>query len=565
MKLLLIACCATLVVASSAAGSTESLRAPAGLHAFQYVTDEGIKPDHTYAEMPAFAWTPTKGARNYEIQLATSRLFSDATLLYDKPTSAPVASVQLQVPWMTGNPYALWVRVRSSSGTRTSPWSTPFGFNTQWQNVPERRASPDGLIRWSPVAGATQYEVLYLGVPGGYNVRFTTLTNVADEREWWSFHEDRAKTIRWRVRAIRVVSADKLPNGVGIARYGPYSPVYTTATSASYPATRLAAVATSSDVDSTPTKPKPHQLTPGFAWSGSLDASGNSYGLWRVYVFSDKQCVNPVMVGSVVGSPAWAPRDTPPLALPGTVGGAFGALNGTYLGTGAQTGAYAADGTVLSPSESGGAAAGGSPPASGAPPSGSISSTTTSNAANISLPDNGWPEGRYWWTVVPVGIVIFPADPAAGATDKDPVEYHDTVLPQDACAAGQVWPFGVQSAPVTTSSQLPYVSGLVAGRLASAARKAPRFSELPLITWEPALGAQSYEIELSRKAYPWRAVRTQTSVVTSAVLGLSRADLGTWFYRVRGLNPNLVGAAQKMTWSAPVKITITGDEFAIVK
>ena len=44
-----------------------------------------------------------------------------------------------------------------------------------------------------------------------------------------------------------------------------------------------------------------------------------------------------------------------------------------------------------------------------------------------------------------------------------------------------------------------------------------------------------------------------------------RSDLGTWFYRVRGVNPYLVAGAQKMTWSPTVKIRITGDEFTVVK
>jgi hypothetical protein len=34
---------------------------------------------------------------------------------------------------------------------------------------------------------------------------------------------------------------------------------------------------------------------------------------------------------------------------------------------------------------------------------------------------------------------------------------------------------------------------------------------------------------------------------------------------VRGVNPNLVAGAQKMTWSPSVKVRITGDEFTVVK
>ena len=71
-------------------------------------------------------------------------------------------------------------------------------------------------------------------MPGGFNVHFSTITNVADEREWWSFHEGMAASVKWRVRAVRVVKSAALPNGVPIAKYGPYSPIYTTRTSGSY-------------------------------------------------------------------------------------------------------------------------------------------------------------------------------------------------------------------------------------------------------------------------------------------------------------------------------------------
>jgi hypothetical protein len=155
---------------------------------------------------------------------------------------------------------------------------------------------------------------------------------------------------------------------------------------------------------------------------------------------------------------------------------------------------------------------------------------------------------------VPVQIVEVVADSASGPSDSDPLEYHDMALPQDLCAAGAVWPFGVQSAPVTTTSGTPYASGLVSGtRVVSAAKSTPTFQELPLVTWEPALAATTYEI------------RTQVSAVTSAVLPLSKSDIGVWYYRVRGVNPNLSGLAKKLAWSKPVGIRISGDRFVIVK
>ena len=155
----------------------------------------------------------------------------------------------------------------------------------------------------------------------------------------------------------------------------------------------------------------------------------------------------------------------------------------------------------------------------------------------------------------------------SGPTTDAAVEYHDAELPQDACSAGRVWPFALRSAPVTTvGGSRPFASGLALGqRIVAGAGPVPKFVELPLVTWKPAIGAQSYEIELSRHAYPWSAVKKQTSVVTSTVLPLRKNDHGTWYYRVRGVNPNLPANAQKMTWSAPVAIKITGNLIAVLR
>src|SRR4029077_6039734 len=192
------------------------------------------------------------------------------------------------------------------------------------------------------------------------------------------------------------------------------------------------------------------------------------------------------------------------------------------------------------------------------------SSTNQVSPRMVSLPDNGWPEGRYWWTVVPVRIQPGATDAVTGKSTG--FEFHDESLPQDLCAAGQVWPFGMQSSPVTTTSQTPYASGVGSGsRVVSAAASKPAFRDLPVVTWEPSLAADTYEVQLSRHVYPWKAVKSLTSVVTSAVLPLSKDDRGTWYYRVRGVNPNLTGPAQKLAWSTPVAVRITGDVFVIVK
>ena len=109
----------------------------------------------------------------------------------DMNVAQPAETVPRQLPWMTGQPYALWARVRwiSTNGQSATQWSKLFGFNIQWAQpeVPQQLPAPEGLVRWAPIDGATAYEVLYPDlVPGA---SFETTTNVADEREFFTFHD----------------------------------------------------------------------------------------------------------------------------------------------------------------------------------------------------------------------------------------------------------------------------------------------------------------------------------------------------------------------------------------
>ena len=286
------------------------------------------------------------------------------------------------------------------------------------------------------------------------------------------------------------------------------------------------------------------------------------------------------MVGAITGESAWAPRAMPPLALPATAK-ALGddVANQTILTYGSEGNTFMADLTAVTASEAaatstqtGGSGSTSTPssttPSSTTPgstaPSGNGTTDFTSTPGAVELPDSGWPTGRYWWTVVPVKIVDVPA-PGTAPGPTDALEYHDTELPQDACSAGRVWSFSLRSAPVTASNgSKPYASGVTPGpRLLAASSPNPTFVKFPLVTWKPALGAESYEIQVSKHLYPWRIVDDTTSVVTSVVLPLSAKNRGTWYYRVRGINPDLPAHAQKMTWSTPVKVKIVGDLVSI--
>jgi hypothetical protein len=101
--------------------------------------------------------------------------------------------------------------------------------------------------------------------------------------------------------------------------------------------------------------------------------------------------------------------------------------------------------------------------------------------------------------------------------------------------------------------------------MVASATKVPTLHDSPLIAWQPAVGATQYEVQLSRTSYPWRRSWDHYTPATSIVLPLAAKNVGTWYYRVRGINPALPKGAQAMTWSKPVAIKISGDRFVVVK
>jgi hypothetical protein len=536
--------------------------APRGLHAFLLRPDEAAQK--YYPRTPSFSWSPVgvQGG-SYEFELATSRTFNESSVLFNYTNvKIPAISIAHQLPWMTGLPYALWAHVRwvSGNGKQTTPWSAPFGFNMRWadEDYPQQLTAPEGMVRWKPVEGATRYEVLYPDVRPA--LAFQTTTNVADEREFFTFHQASVNwsSVRWRVRAIRYIDdKDLLKNGLPRVSYGPWSKTFTSVN----PPLSLGALNTSDTVsDSWDKKGQvaaPHELTPGFAWTPAAPAIGSigSFGssLYRVYVFTDDHCVNQVFTGSIVGSPAFAPR---------VVGGPFGLpqsaktlgdwIGPPYLASpGSEGRAVDATGKTVKANETPGK----DPPVNG----------NSVSDASVDLWDSGWPNGRYYWTVVPVTIDAFGAVDAK-STDQA-IIYQDTAVPQDQCEAGQGMSFGKVSQPVvTTQAHTPWVSGLSPdGRVVASASKVPAVHDSPLVAWQPAVGANTYEIQLSRQRYPWKVTWSTTTPATSIVLPLGKAAVGTWWYRVRGINPALPPGAQAMSWSSPVRLRVTGDSFVVVK
>jgi hypothetical protein len=533
------------------ASAARPLKAPQGLKAFMLRVNE---PDALYnrnfPRTPAFSWSPVAGAKSYVFELSTSENFSDSSLIWSSEAAAvkltsPAATVPISLPWITGNPYALYARVRGMAPKgQEGRWSTPYGFNMRWRDRP-RPLDPQypGLVRWTPIEGATTYEVWL----AGSSQTFLTNTNVADEREFYTFHTQPwwIDTVNWRVRAVRKVYGE-IPTGMPRITYGGwsdwftnYNPPFTTNFNPPYGQTSAEislSGTVSGDVVSTPAAPQAHELLPAFMFTGNYRSWGQpafldtNTELFHIYLFTDAECVNRVFTSAIVGGPAYAPRIGQTLALPGT----FSDLNtdrNTWLKFGGEGKTVMLDGQAVSAADS-------------AP-------------AGTDLWDTFWPSGGYYWTVVPVFARPDLADP------NKIVEYRDIQLPEDVCRAGGAARFGKVSKPVLVGDKSPYATGLSpAGKLVPATKTNPVFYGPPLVAWEPVLGANEYDVQWSRTINPWRAEPgALKTAATSAVLPLTA---GRWYYRVRGLNYMLPGKPE-MTWSQALSIRISKPKFKLVK
>lgn len=597
-------CALALVLAGTVQARTDTPApaAPAGLKAFLLRADETTR--HEFSRTPAFAWTPVRGAVRYEFELSTSKRFGDNAIIWsnvksdlpddsaadpgtpsttttDPPAPAgatpaagsaatplnpakaasvydnlrsPAVSVDVALPWITGSPYALWAHVRAITIKGATPWSDAFGFNMRWSSLPTDLLSPyAGLVRWSPVEGATAYEVWLFGAKRV----FTTTTNVADLRDLYTFHRDPSWTssVQWRVRARRTLYG-AVPNGLPVTTFGPWTQIFRHVN----PPLSLGVLgdtAAVSDTTSTLGNEQAHELTPGFVFSGDRGGPldylfGQPSELFRVYVATDVDCVNIVYRGAIVGSPAYAPRSSGPLALPVDTR-KLGQARSNTLFTGKEGETYMLDGTVATTTEAGDAAASSS--------GSSAAAAAPAAAAKVDLWDTSWPAGGYYWTVVPVVMVEKQLDPPPAPGASIPLEYRETELPQDACQSGRVVRFGKTSPPVAASARSPFASGLSPrGLLVTASTVKPSFYGTPIVAWQPALGATSYEVQWSKTEYPWKPVGSVKTPSTSVVLPLTP---GSWFYRVRGLNYGLPKRPQ-MSWSEPLGVKVATPSFSVL-
>lgn len=637
MRLLRLAlvCLAALAVTGSVHARVAAAPAPQGLKPFLLRADEA--PKREFSRTPSFSWLPVRGAMRYEFELSKSQAFTEAGIIWsDEKLKAPAVSIPVALPWLTGSPYALYARVRAITAAGVTGWSAAYGFNVRWGNLPQQLPSDPGMSRWTVVQGATSYQVWFVDVFPGKVV--ATKTNAVDHREFYAFHQQASfsGTVRFRVRAVRNLYGS-IPTGLPAVSHGPWSPVFTSTNPAIAGGVVTPVAALSDTTTSTPTTAALHRLTPGFAFTGTTSAGGSAYELYRVYVFSDRDCVNTIFRGAMVGSPAYVPRLTGPLKLPKSSSEADRA-RGAILSDGNEPPSFTADGLQIqsteqdrksttpatpAPGGSGGAAPADPDPAATPPAADTnLPATPVLTGAPVDLWESGWPNGRFYWTVVPVRYVIEDSVPyslastasagsttivvdsggfqpgqavvgtgagsetvtivsasgttltlagpltrthAAGASviGTGSLRYYDVETPQDACAAGRVLEFGKTSEPAVSRSGSPFASGLSPkGRLIAAATKRPSFYGSPLVAWEPALGADQYEVQWSKTRYPWRREGSKLTYATSASLPVAP---GSWWYRIRGINFSLPGTARAMTWSAPVELRVAKPTFAVVK
>ena len=323
-----------LVLAGSAHAGTRPVRgaAPQGLKAFLLRADEPV--DHSFSRTPSFAWKPVRGAVRYEFQLSTSSAFRENGIVYQtSDLTSPAAVVPMSLPWITGNPHSLHARVRAVLPRTLTRWSSPFGFNMRWETVPKPLPSFPGLLRWTPVEGALAYDVWLLDV--GKIVRVAT--NVADQREYYTFHQTAPwiSQVHWRVRAVRPTFMEEGAIAkMAQAPWGPWSPIYESV-NPPFPVGPMSIGNTVSDVVSNGTG-QAHRLMPGFTFGGSQSMFGAAAELYRIGVYTDRDCVNEVFRGAVVGGPAYAPRPwNGTLALPSFLPG-IEAARKVYLPSGPE-------------------------------------------------------------------------------------------------------------------------------------------------------------------------------------------------------------------------------------
>ena len=237
-----LAVVAAIPVAAGAASGPSHVK-PTGLQNFSLRLGDARATAGTgipsFSRTPSFAWAPVRGATRYEFELSTGKNFgSDNSIIWSSRTlTTPAVVVPISLPWITGNRTSLYWHVRAYSAGGVSHWSAPRSFNMRWPDVsnkdnaddevgvPQWLPSEPGYIRWTPIVGATGYDVWFTNVNertgGGFSKIVSTITTVADEREYYTLRAP-SQSVEWRVRARRELYGET-QNSLPAVSYGPWS------------------------------------------------------------------------------------------------------------------------------------------------------------------------------------------------------------------------------------------------------------------------------------------------------------------------------------------------------
>ena len=234
LRLAVIALALFAVAGTTLAGAATHIpAAPKNVRAFLLRPDETTT--HVFSRTPAFAWSPVSGARCYQVEVGTSKTFTENSLIWSNvpyvaghhtscPT-VPAMSIDTALPWFTGVPYALYVHVRAVTAARRDQVELgvrvqrPLDGRPEADGQPARSRAVDAHRRRDRIPGL---------VPGhGHAARDDEHQRRRRARVLHVPHRPVVDAaVHWRVRAVRQVFG-QIPNGLPAVSYGPWSPVYT--------------------------------------------------------------------------------------------------------------------------------------------------------------------------------------------------------------------------------------------------------------------------------------------------------------------------------------------------
>ncbi len=150
------------------------------------LTEADVSPDSTYEE-PSFTWTPIAGASSYELQVATNPAYASNSIILDATNL--LGSTYTPTSFLPNHTTLYW-RVRALDSKKDAgSWNTgeefTESFDTPSPSVPNLHVvdqngnDDDGdtndtnpIVRWSPVPGASAYDVTLVPWVSGTGCNF---------------------------------------------------------------------------------------------------------------------------------------------------------------------------------------------------------------------------------------------------------------------------------------------------------------------------------------------------------------------------------------------------------